>query len=44
MAKPVTGVAGLEVPEKTSDFPKSAVHKIHKDGDDSGEMLPDPLK
>ena len=44
VAKPVTSVAELEVPEQTSESLKSAVRKIHEGGDESGETLLDPLK
>ena len=44
VAKPVTSVAGLEIPDQTSDCSKSASHKIHGGGDEIKETLPDPLK
>ena len=44
VAKPVTSVAGLEIPDQTSDCSKSAAHKIHGGGDEIEETSPDPLK
>ena len=44
VAKPVTSVAGLEIPDQTSDCCKSAAHKIHGGGDDIEETSPDPHK
>ena len=44
VAKPVTSVAGLEIPDQTSDCSKSASHTIHGGGDEIKETLPDPLK
>ena len=44
VAKPVTSVAGLEIPDQTSDCSKSAAHRIHGGRDEIKETSPDPLK
>lgn len=44
VAEPVTSVAGLEIPDQTSDCSKNAGHKIHGGVDEIKETSPDPLK
>lgn len=44
VAKPVTSVAGLEIPDQIPDCFKSAAHKIHGGEDQIKETSPDPLK